>query len=227
MRSVSEVDEHLKQWSKLPPSDFGKQVAKLLEDWGGLHHFDSCVMSRADWTNDSFIKISLRMNLATFDGNALTRLVFLAHDHCIRVSIVPCNMQFLSIMFHPRKREGGFAERHPTIHDVYKEWTSDDKDGTLALLERIDILETAIKTHRAQIADDRCIEDDDRLYEALGDGIKCDRRIGDLLTMHANCWRFITHRCEAGGPWKPYVELLEENAKLKAEIKEMNHLSRD
>lgn len=45
-------------------------------------------------------------------------------------------------------------------------------------LRRIDQLESAIRTHRSQKADDRCIEDDDRLYEALGDGIKCDRRIG-------------------------------------------------
>jgi hypothetical protein len=68
-------------------------------------------------------------------------------------------------------------------------------------------LEAAIKTHRMQKADDRCIEDDDRLYEALGDGIKCDRRVGNLQAMLENCKRFIKNRCEAGGPWNSYAEL--------------------
>ncbi len=49
---------------------------------------------------------------------------------------------------------------------------------------RIRQLENAIRTHRNQKADDRCIEDDDRLYEALGDGVKCDRRVGD---QHQSC----------------------------------------
>lgn len=81
--------------------------------------------------------------------------------------------------------------------------------------ERIDTLETAIRTHRDQKADDRCIEDDDRLYEALGDGVKCDRRVGDKEAMLANCQRFIERRCEGGGPWKSYAELLERISALE------------
>lgn len=71
---------------------------------------------------------------------------------------------------------------------------------------RIIALEAAIKTHRSQKADDRCIEDDDALYEALGDGIKCDRRVGDKAAMLRNCERFINNRCEAGG-WPTYAEI--------------------
>ena len=51
------------------------------------------------------------------------------------------------------------------------------EQGTL--LEQLRSLRNAIIAHRSQKADDRCIEDDDRLYEALGDGVKCDRRVGD------------------------------------------------
>ena len=68
-------------------------------------------------------------------------------------------------------------------------------------------LRDAINTHRCQKANDRCIEDDDRLYEALGDGVKCDRRIGCPEAMLENCRRFIQQRCEDGGPWKAYAEL--------------------
>lgn len=82
---------------------------------------------------------------------------------------------------------------------------------------RIAELENAIKTHRSQKADDRCIEDDDRLYEALGDRIKCDRRVGDKEAMKHNCARFIDNRCEGGG-WPTYVELEAENAHLRAAL---------
>ncbi|RJQ25729.1 hypothetical protein C4577_05025 [Candidatus Parcubacteria bacterium] len=73
-------------------------------------------------------------------------------------------------------------------------------------------LRNAIITHRSQKADDRCIEDDDKLYEALGDGIKCDRRVGSKKEMLHNCDRFIENRCEEGG-WPTYAEL-EEKIKL-------------
>ena len=72
--------------------------------------------------------------------------------------------------------------------------------------DRIEQLAGVIKWHRSQKADDRCIEDDDKLYEALGDGIKCDRRVGDKEDMKHNCHRFIDNRCEGGG-WPSYAEL--------------------
>lgn len=78
-------------------------------------------------------------------------------------------------------------------------------------------LEEAIKVHRRQKADDRCIEDDDRLYEALGDGIRCDRRVGSKYEMLRNCTRFIENRC-LGGRWPTYVELEAEIARLKQEL---------
>ena len=71
---------------------------------------------------------------------------------------------------------------------------------------RAEELAAAIRTHRAQKADDRCIEDDDQLYERLGDGIKCDRRVGDKAAMLENCRRFLERRCE-GGTWPTYQQL--------------------
>lgn len=111
------VGHHLKYWSKKPPSEVGIRVAKMLDAWDGLHHFDGELMKKVEWSHPYFIAMKLRGDrLSTFDFGSLTRLVFLAHDHCIRVEIRPCNMQFLQLMFHPRHtREGGMAERHPTI----------------------------------------------------------------------------------------------------------------
>jgi hypothetical protein len=76
-----------------------------------------------------------------------------------------------------------------------------------ALLNEVEALSAAIREHRSQRADDRCIEDDDRLYEALDDGIKCDRRVGSKEEMLRNCARFIERRCESGH-WPTYQELL-------------------
>lgn len=87
-----------------------------------------------------------------------------------------------------------------------------------ALGMEVDRLKTAIKNHRAQRADDRCIEDDDRLYETLGDGIKCDRQVGSKEDMLKNCARFIDRRCEAG-KWPTYAELEAERDAARAELK--------
>jgi hypothetical protein len=81
--------------------------------------------------------------------------------------------------------------------------------------DEIERLRAAIIKHRSQKADDRCIEDDDALYAALGDGIGCDRRVGDKAAMLQNCARFIERRCEGGG-WPTYAELEAEMSRLRA-----------
>ena len=96
--------------------------------------------------------------------------------------------------------------------------TYDSKKPSISrLVGVITRLRNAIYTHREQKASDRCIEDDDRLYEALGDGVKCDRRVGDKAAMLADCARFIQNRCEGGG-WKSYVELEKELHEARLEI---------
>jgi hypothetical protein len=75
-----------------------------------------------------------------------------------------------------------------------------------ALQAEIRNLRAAIGAHRAQRSDDRCWEDDQTLYAALGDGDLGDNRVGDPEAMLANCRRFIERRC-AGGGWTTYAEL--------------------
>lgn len=126
-KKITEVERvrvmsHLKYWCKGEPSEAGIAVAALLEAWQGLHHMDSREMSRADWTNPRFVEIKCRtMPLSTFDFDDLTRLVFLAHDRCIRVDVSP-SMKYARILFHPRQREGGMSERHPTLECAVEKW---------------------------------------------------------------------------------------------------------
>lgn len=81
--------------------------------------------------------------------------------------------------------------------------------------EELERLRSVIREHRSQLADDRCIEDDDRLYAVLEDGIKCDRRVGSKQEMLHNCERFIQNRCEEGG-WPSYAELKSALEKILA-----------
>jgi hypothetical protein len=82
------------------------------------------------------------------------------------------------------------------------------REGDLrAANERAVALHAAIAEHHGQKADDRCIEDDDRLYAAAGLP-PCDRRVGGKEEMLENCRRFIQNRCQGGG-WPSYRQLEE------------------
>lgn len=110
----------------------------------------------------------------------------------------PCNTPF------------GVNDGNQTI----SEWRRELQQEAMHENER---LKNAIRTHRNQKADDRCIEDDDRLYEALGDGIKCDRHVGDQCAMLENCKRFIANRTLGGG-WIPYAELEEQLKDARSDL---------
>src|ERR1017187_1988032 len=66
-------------------------------------------------------------NFATWDFNNLTRLVFLAHDRCIRVEIDGGgfgNSKFT--LFKRHKRDGQMHERHPMLETAYAAWRKDN-----------------------------------------------------------------------------------------------------
>lgn len=56
-----------------------------------------------------------RGDLATYDYDQLTQLVFLAHLKCYRVSVAPSSPRHLKIAIWKRKREGSMFQRHPTL----------------------------------------------------------------------------------------------------------------
>ena len=102
-------------------SRLGRRVADLIGQWQlGIYHVsqDVCRKPKA-WADPYHIDVVIGSSgLTTFDGNSLTRLVFLAHDHAIRVSLNPCNPRYLRLRFHARKREGALIERHPTVEQA-------------------------------------------------------------------------------------------------------------
>lgn len=64
-------------------------------------------------------------SLSTYDFNNLTRLVFLAHDKCVRAEIVQGGPGRVGIAIWQRAgREGDIYARHPTIESALDEWRS-------------------------------------------------------------------------------------------------------
>jgi hypothetical protein len=84
------------------------------------------------------------------------------------------------------------------------------------LAEEIERQRAAVVEHHSQKADDRCIEDDTKLYAAFGLP-PADHRVGSKIAMLENCARFIAQRCEGGG-WPSYVKLEARIKELEAEL---------
>jgi len=99
-------------------SVFGMKVATIIDDIWALYNVPRQV-KRSDFSSTHHVEMLWDLDLATYDFDALTQLVIRCHDACVRVSISPCNMRYLKIMFHPRVgREGLMYERHPTMEDA-------------------------------------------------------------------------------------------------------------
>jgi hypothetical protein len=85
----------------------------------GEHHAPDAVYSFGRG-----IKVSLQASkLSTFDFNELTRLVFLAHDRCIRVELCGSSPGRIGLALHKRHhRDGGVYQRHPTLRQAVAEF---------------------------------------------------------------------------------------------------------
>jgi hypothetical protein len=64
-------------------------------------------------------------DLSTFDFDGLSRLVFLAHDRCVRVEVTASGPGHLAIAITKRVREGAMYERHPTLEHAIALFRSD------------------------------------------------------------------------------------------------------
>jgi len=84
----------------------------------GKHHLPSKVKPFGEgWS------ILYYGDIATYDFNFLTRLVFLAHDKCIRASVMQGGPGRIKIALHQRGgREGNMYNRHPTIESALEKW---------------------------------------------------------------------------------------------------------
>jgi hypothetical protein len=81
--------------------------------YGGEHRFPGLVR---EW--GSGFSICHSSPLSTFDGDQLTRLVVLAHQHLIRVEVSPASSNRVRIAIHKRELSGSVWMRHPSLDDL-------------------------------------------------------------------------------------------------------------
>lgn len=97
------------------------ECLKLLIDfYFGAHH----MVTRRVKEFGKGIQYSERPSkLSTFDFDGLTRLVFMAHDRCVRVELAASGPGLVRLVLHKRhSREGRMSERHPTLETAVEMW---------------------------------------------------------------------------------------------------------
>lgn len=103
---------------------FGRRLHALLAAWqSGIYHIDKAVLhKRVKWDNEHWIEIVIHGALSTYDFDSLTRLVFLAHDHAIRVQIKGAGNGYMRLGFSPRTHDPvedhELFYRHPTLAEA-------------------------------------------------------------------------------------------------------------
>lgn len=135
--------EAAEKWLKkqgVEPSELGVEACVLLGLWQrGFHHIQYAKL--VNWAAQSCIVAFCDRGMATVDDDSLTRLVFLAHDECLRVEITgprtgdddeddddrenltePPTGYGFQIKISPRQREGEFYEVHPTLEQAVEQW---------------------------------------------------------------------------------------------------------
>lgn len=81
--------------------------------YGGEHHIPSEVKSFGyGWA------VIQNNEIATYDFNAMTRLVVMAHDLCVRVEVSAVSKHTLKVAIWKRQREGAIYKRHPTLEQA-------------------------------------------------------------------------------------------------------------
>lgn len=106
-------------------SDDQFECAKMLRDlFGGWHHIDGPIKQFGDG-----VQHNASPNwFSTFDFNLLTRLVFMAHDRCIRASVDPSGPGLIKVtLFKRHTREGSMSQRHPTLDEAIQIYRSREK----------------------------------------------------------------------------------------------------
>jgi hypothetical protein len=137
---IPENIEHDVKWieekHKIKVSKFMLTVLSILsKTFGGLHHTDATNnWKKKDFIQTRYIEYSdFRDHFSTFDYNELTKLVLLAHEKGIRISIGvnrdSSRNKRLILSFANRMgvRKGCISKRHPSLQELVKTYFPKDK----------------------------------------------------------------------------------------------------
>ncbi len=112
---------------KLPDklNDFQKTVMNIVGIIGGGIYNAPFNLERVNWDHGGGVSLSWRREIATWDFDQLTNLVFLCHEARIRLQIESTGPNATKLSFWPRKANGDTAVRHPNLDEAvarFREW---------------------------------------------------------------------------------------------------------
>lgn len=101
-------------------NDFQRQVFDIIGIAGGGIYNAPISWESIVWGGDSYMRVTWRGDMATWDGCALAKIVWLCQECCIRLCIEGATNGYVWLTFHPRKsREGGIGERLPSAEQFH------------------------------------------------------------------------------------------------------------
>ena len=114
---MEEKQPYRKDWMTDDQYECYEFLADLFCGWHHIHG------KLHDWGNGIKLNTSQTGSFATFDFNALTKAVLMAHDLMIRFEITPSGPRMLGLILHKRHaREGMMHERHPSIEEAIESY---------------------------------------------------------------------------------------------------------
>ena len=109
-------------WAAAPDklNDFQARVFNILGMVGGGIYNCPIAWDTLGWSHGNGMSLIWKGGMATFDGSALTRLVFLCHTARIRCSLEPAGPRIMRLSFWQRESGGGLGSRHPDLDEAVK-----------------------------------------------------------------------------------------------------------
>jgi hypothetical protein len=106
---MSETPQACKDLIELPLSE----KVDLFIDYvfGGRHHTTK-VIDHKFW-----FEVKFHQDVATWDGNIMTKIVVASHDLGLRASLDPNGLRGLKLMLHNRKQRDTISRGHPTLEE--------------------------------------------------------------------------------------------------------------
>lgn len=93
-------------------ADQERCIDVIARAFGGRHHINE------PKPYGRGVSVIMYDGFATYDSDALTRLVVLAHDHRVRIEIMQGGPRRLKVVAHARQTDGSFWQRHPTMEQA-------------------------------------------------------------------------------------------------------------
>jgi hypothetical protein len=99
---------------------FQRRVVQIVGIVGnGIYNAPICASEKITWTwGHTGVSLTWKREMATWDFNTLTTLVFLCHEARIRLSIEAVAPRIMRLSFWQREAEGGMATRHPNLAEA-------------------------------------------------------------------------------------------------------------